>query len=899
MGFFKKLFGDAADELKKSIEDSKNEMRKSLEDMKRSAMADFSSRTSSKISDDDDDNDDEPRIILGKFSNGVLDIRDDIEELDDESLEDYKNVKMIIFPRGLKKLESDVIYDQSKLEELDFSFVTELKEIPDEFISGSTKIKEFIVPQGVKKLGDGFVGDCNAGTKIVIPSTVEKMGYINGENNNDLLVYLFAPNLNIEDAEEDIKTLYVLPEYYGYYAKKLKECDSEARLREMPEDMMNIYNALPEKKDVKNAAPLPEKAEKKELVKPSSLTPPDKMEFEMFDESENETLFEHGFRFVQVPESGDVIYDIVNLEDSDLYLRKTNDNRYYRFYMYSPGQLCVDKDFHAYSKVDHTEFDLARYFKDYENDETEGDSEYDIDKKLFYGVVKNAKAKPQEYLSLDWEFVQFDEEENEFLGKHGFTYPRDTDVIYDIVQHECGELFLSRTNNGHYFRIDPFNTGRLQIDADLQAYCLTEIKPFDFDRFCKDYENDEVENLDEYNIEDTKTFYTGVENTQMPKPVQESTSEQIKESGGIFSERLEAMIEAALRDGVLTDKERELLKKRAEKEGEDWDEVEMIIEARLAEIQPAAPATETPVSIATSPNSERMNIQSQMSQPQNVSIEKDTETIVYKGNDKDKDKLTIFVPEGVTELEDDCFCLRYNASFEMEEITLPSTLRKIGDSSFRNCRYLKSIVIPPNVEIIPNQAFEFCINLTSIVLPTAIRRIDHCAFGFCESLKSLAIPHGCKKINIDTSAFRRSNVKKLFLPPSLTSISKIDISKVFCFSSSLEELEPLVYNKRGGINEFLERTKRQILNYEDMIQRMEEAIAKGSSGFETRILDYKAKKEREESELNNFMEYCNCTCLYVLPQYVEVYKAQAEAELLTDKLAILPMPDEYLYYYDN
>ena len=53
----------------------------------------------------------------------------------------------------------------------------------------------------------------------------------------------------------------------------------------------------------------------------------------------------------------------------------------------------------------------------------------------------------------------------------------------------------------------------------------------------------------------------------------------------IFSDRLEALITAALQDGVLTDKERELLKRRAEKEGEDWDEVEMIIEARLAEMQ--------------------------------------------------------------------------------------------------------------------------------------------------------------------------------------------------------------------------------------------------------------------------------------------------------------------------
>jgi len=242
MGFLKKIFGDAADEIKKNLEDSRNDIRKNLEDMKRNAMADFSKRTtSSRDDDDDDDDDDAPRIILGKFSNGVLELRDDIEELDDESLEDYKNVKKIIFPRGLKKLDSDVICDQDKLEELDFSLVTELREMPDDFISGTTKIKEFIVPQGVKELGDGFVGECKPGTKIVIPSTVVKMGYLNGESNNDLVVYLFASRLKIEDAEEDIKTLYVLPEYYGYYAKLLKECDSEARLREMPADMMNIY----------------------------------------------------------------------------------------------------------------------------------------------------------------------------------------------------------------------------------------------------------------------------------------------------------------------------------------------------------------------------------------------------------------------------------------------------------------------------------------------------------------------------------------------------------------------------------------------------------------------------------------------------------------------------------
>ena len=56
-------------------------------------------------------------------------------------------------------------------------------------------------------------------------------------------------------------------------------------------------------------------------------------------------------------------------------------------------------------------------------------------------------------------------------------------------------------------------------------------------------------------------------------------------NSGMFSSRLETLINSALKDGVLTDKEREIIKKRAEAEGEDWDEVEMMLDAKLEEMQ--------------------------------------------------------------------------------------------------------------------------------------------------------------------------------------------------------------------------------------------------------------------------------------------------------------------------
>lgn len=53
----------------------------------------------------------------------------------------------------------------------------------------------------------------------------------------------------------------------------------------------------------------------------------------------------------------------------------------------------------------------------------------------------------------------------------------------------------------------------------------------------------------------------------------------------MFSEELESVIEAALADGTLTAKEREVLHKRAASEGVDPDELDVVIEGRLAKMK--------------------------------------------------------------------------------------------------------------------------------------------------------------------------------------------------------------------------------------------------------------------------------------------------------------------------
>ena len=55
----------------------------------------------------------------------------------------------------------------------------------------------------------------------------------------------------------------------------------------------------------------------------------------------------------------------------------------------------------------------------------------------------------------------------------------------------------------------------------------------------------------------------------------------------MYDEKIEQLISAALADGVLTEKEKQILFKRAQDQGIDLDEFEMVLDARLVELQKA------------------------------------------------------------------------------------------------------------------------------------------------------------------------------------------------------------------------------------------------------------------------------------------------------------------------
>ena len=61
----------------------------------------------------------------------------------------------------------------------------------------------------------------------------------------------------------------------------------------------------------------------------------------------------------------------------------------------------------------------------------------------------------------------------------------------------------------------------------------------------------------------------------------------------MYNEQIEALISAALTDGVLTEKEKQILFKKAQAQGIDLDEFEMVLDARLVELKKAEKANQS------------------------------------------------------------------------------------------------------------------------------------------------------------------------------------------------------------------------------------------------------------------------------------------------------------------
>ena len=102
----------------------------------------------------------------------------------------------------------------------------------------------------------------------------------------------------------------------------------------------------------------------------------------------------------------------------------------------------------------------------------------------------------------------------------------------------------------------------------------------------------------------------------------------------------------------------------------------------------------------------------------------------------------------------------YNCN-NITNITIPNTIKDIGNYAFYNCSALKRMEIPDNVTDIGNFAFFGCSSLTNINIPDSVTNIGDWAFSDCTSLISIVIPDSV--IGIGWYAFNNcTNLIKIF-----------------------------------------------------------------------------------------------------------------------------------------
>ena len=140
--------------------------------------------------------------------------------------------------------------------------------------------------------------------------------------------------------------------------------------------------------------------------------------------------------------------------------------------------------------------------------------------------------------------------------------------------------------------------------------------------------------------------------------------------------------------------------------------------------------------------------------------EKDSQGGAYKDNRflalRKRELNEYEVKEGVAIIGDRAF---YDA--KLRSVTLPNSLRAIGQSAFAGCKNLTDVALPEGLEVIKDTAFRDCESLAELSLPSTLLEVGARAFG--PGLKRLVILS--ENVTFSPDAFKQAkSLEEIHVP---------------------------------------------------------------------------------------------------------------------------------------
>ena len=126
-------------------------------------------------------------------------------------------------------------------------------------------------------------------------------------------------------------------------------------------------------------------------------------------------------------------------------------------------------------------------------------------------------------------------------------------------------------------------------------------------------------------------------------------------------------------------------------------------------------------------------------------IEEGTEKVGKKAFAQNTSLKTIEFPTTLTAIEEWAFY-----STNLEEVTIPENVTKIGTHVFQECQKLKKVDIQANIRLLELSLFEDATALTSVTLPETLISIRSSAFEGCTALKTIVMPASVLTIDVGT-----------------------------------------------------------------------------------------------------------------------------------------------------